>query len=125
MSPPSPAVRAVNRARRRPAINLKTIAAAVLTGLGCVGSLALAFFGVTAVVFASWMSALGPNQATMSHDRAVRQAHIGIAMVVVGCVVGFSLLAWILYRALRWKSQRAPKRIPGAARKGIAAGDHR
>ena len=104
MPPPSPAVRAADRAGWRPAANQKTIVTAILTGLGCLGSLALAFFGLSAVIFAAWMTALSPNQAAMSHDKALQQARIGAAMVAVGCVVGFSLLAWFLYRTLRRQS---------------------
>jgi uncharacterized membrane protein YidH (DUF202 family) len=118
MSILSPAVRAVNRARRYLATNLKTIVAAVLSGLGCVGSLALVFFGVAAVAFAAWMTALGSNQSTMSHDEALRQTQIGTVMVVVGCVVGVLLLAWILYRVLRRESRREPKRVPAPAQQG-------
>ena len=111
-------VRTANRAFRRAAVHKKTIVTSVLTGLGCAGSLALAFFGLAAVAFAAWMTALPSNQTTMSHDQAVRQARIGIAMVVVGCVVGVSLVVWIFYRVTRREPQPAPQKISGSAQPG-------
>jgi hypothetical protein len=72
----------------------------VFTGVGCLASVVVAFFALSGVGFAAWMTALPPGMATMTHEEAVRQGQTGVVIFLVACLVGASLLLRLVRGAL-------------------------